>query len=116
MRKQRRTSLQDTCQVWAAVEADTDDETNTVQTWPAISSTVACTVLRKSTSAGGESMELSSDDQWEVVVMDDVTITVPAQIIPTTGRYASRTFQSYDITRPGSFDLTNRVRCTEVVG
>lgn len=61
-------------------------------------------------------MELSAQDHWEVVLMDDVTVVVPVQIVPTTGRYAGRTLQSFDITRPGSLDLTNRVKCTEVVG
>lgn len=116
MRTQRRTSLQDRCQIKAAIAAENVAEDNTVQTWPSVTSTVDCTVIRKPPTAGGEAMELSAEDHWEVVLMDDTTITVPAHIVPTTGRYAGRTLQSYDITRPGSFDLTNRVKCTEVVG
>lgn len=116
MRKQRRASLQDRCQIMPAVAAENDDETNAVKTWPSVSATVDCTVIRKPATPGGEAMELSAQDHWEVVVMDDVEVEVDTQIVPTTGRYTGRTLQTFDITRPGSLDLTNRVKCMEVVG
>lgn len=113
MRRQREDSLQDTCAIRATVTT-TDDETNDLRTWPAVTYTnVPCTITRKDTVPGGESLELSSDDQWFVIFVDTVTIAVPDHIDVLTGRHAGVSLEAYHLSHAGSYDFTTRVRCTE---
>lgn len=113
MRAIRVQSLYDTCEIRDPVPA-TNAGRGQRYTWPAVNRTVACNVIRRQVTAGGEMSNAMVQYHWEVVLPYGTVAALSAHITPTTGAHAGKTFEVLDVVPPGTYDNTTRVAVAEV--
>jgi hypothetical protein len=112
MRAIRVKSLHNSCSIYDALDIPNATKGN-VQSWPAVSRTVPCNILRRQITSG-DFDNIMVEFHYEFVLPFDTPVAAPAHIVPVTGDHVGKTFEVSNVIPPGSYDNTVRAYASEL--